>query len=1239
MSSRDGISVGLGENEDSLDDNQDQEISEDLFNLRPVERPKSVTPANYHDPDVLFQSIEISSEGAMGSPDREMGDAFADDSEDDCVILSVRSIRPEPSHTKVRIKTEPGTASSLHAEMDNNSGPRKPPGLSGDEDLTPEQMMALQRAKISLISARSNVPTATSSTPKHRKRKARAESSAHFGGDADVESAMHADDDEDDQQWMHQQSSTEDEDEEYTNAKLQLNALLKERASRGGKLRNYDEFDNQTPDAAFARMLDEELNGTGLIDGEAPKKLKKARRKVGRTAREVLEIEKEQEKEKARSKSQKKKGRPPMASGEKSKKIVKKAKEKTAARKGKGKEKGKGKGKAGGIKIDKAVNEMRFMHRRDGEDNLGQRILEDLLASDPISERLTNPIFRLGPEPEIDESGSKATQLQRLYANIPDGSSKSKGRSDKAKLLQASRSFGFANVKAVKGKWLVKGMRSTLYHHQLLGAQWMVQRELSSEPPHGGLLADSMGLGKTVQTLACMVGNPPTEEDRRRGITATLIVVPSSVLYQWKEEIELHCSALPNVMIYKESFPISDNVLRIMDVVLTTYTEVMKQFPFPDRAAREKIAHSGYKSWWDGAVKDLGVLHRINWRRVVLDEAHAIKNNTARTSLACQHLRSMYRWCLTGTPLLNRLEELFPYLRFLKANYSMDYKTFERYFCDPDAEECNNRISTLLSYAMMRRTMKTTILNRPILQLPDPHPILQQVDFSKEEKIIYRITENRFRATLNNFLANGTAQRAYGVFFVQLLRLRQCTSHPFMLERTIKESWTSEDVDQLNRQLSRVSASAKPFYEQCKVWVAQSEEERRIARENGQEDTDTTKPFGISEFGSKFQFDKALDTLNHEELYSRITCNICSDVPTSPLITSCSHVFCSDCLLNHLHDQVQEADVDDSFNVCPHCDCIFSTTEPYRELDMPDDDNMDGGSDVTRPSKRHKSSHGGFSKQERSLSKGVDELGFEPFTKDSTWVTRSDHDRDFPLVPSAKTAALKALLLKGFEEAPLDKVVIYVQFRTLARIIGRMCNGEGWGFVYLTGDASLEHRTKAINKFKNSDTVNILIAGLKCGGLGLNFPFANRCISLDLWWNHAVEQQAFGRIFRMGQKKETYMTRLVVRNSIDMRLLGMQEWKLKACEKAIDENGEDGKGSKFKGEGCTLNLPQLSRLFGFLKTDEDDNLVEIVPDYDDMEVGGDASDNGEGGSSVGGAYGEGYADALGGRGEEDGLSD
>jgi hypothetical protein len=69
----------------------------------------------------------------------------------------------------------------------------------------------------------------------------------------------------------------------------------------------------------------------------------------------------------------------------------------------------------------------------------------------------------------------------------------------------------------------------------------------------------------------------------------------------------------------------------------------------------------------------------------------------------------------------------------------MDWQTFQRYFCDPHAEDSYSRISTLLSYTMMRRTMKTTILNRPIIQLPQPHSLVEYINFSAEEQVIYRI--------------------------------------------------------------------------------------------------------------------------------------------------------------------------------------------------------------------------------------------------------------------------------------------------------------------------------------------------------------------------------------------------------------------------------------------------------------------------------------------------------------------
>lgn len=75
----------------------------------------------------------------------------------------------------------------------------------------------------------------------------------------------------------------------------------------------------------------------------------------------------------------------------------------------------------------------------------------------------------------------------------------------------------------------------------------------------------------------------------------------------------------------------------------------------------------------------------------------------------------------------------------------MDWAIFQKYFCDANAEDSYARISTLLSYTMMRRTMKTTILNRPIITLPKPHPEVIYVQFSPEEQIIYRIVSTKSR--------------------------------------------------------------------------------------------------------------------------------------------------------------------------------------------------------------------------------------------------------------------------------------------------------------------------------------------------------------------------------------------------------------------------------------------------------------------------------------------------------------
>jgi hypothetical protein len=236
-------------------------------------------------------------------------------------------------------------------------------------------------------------------------------------------------------------------------------------------------------DDTMMKILQQELNGDGLD---------KPRKKRAKNAREYAANAEESRRQKERSKAQRKKGRIGVST----------SRSKPAIAKGKGKGKGKAstskkKGKKGTVKNGESLLRSTNISRYSGIDDVGKMMLEDLMTNDPISDRLQNPIFNTEPEVPMPGKHVKESQFQMLFANIPVGDgSKANAKSiknDKKALKEASRSFGYAKVRAQDGKWVIKGMTSTLYHHQLLGAQWMVQRELSSQPPHGGLLADSMG--------------------------------------------------------------------------------------------------------------------------------------------------------------------------------------------------------------------------------------------------------------------------------------------------------------------------------------------------------------------------------------------------------------------------------------------------------------------------------------------------------------------------------------------------------------------------------------------------------------------------------------------------------------------------------------------------------------------------------------------------------------------------
>lgn len=174
------------------------------------------------------------------------------------------------------------------------------------------------------------------------------------------------------------------------------------------------------------------------------------------------------------------------------------------------------------------------------------------------SHRHSNPMearIALGDVPEADPitATHKGDQFQQIMKGLPKHADKRTISADKRRIDEATRSFGIGRCVAKDGKWLIKGMKTALYSHQVIGASWMLSREFCTEGPWGGILGDEMGMGKTLQALACIVSNQPTDDELEIHSPATLIVAPATSIQQWIDETKKHTDSkhLGDVCQYK----------------------------------------------------------------------------------------------------------------------------------------------------------------------------------------------------------------------------------------------------------------------------------------------------------------------------------------------------------------------------------------------------------------------------------------------------------------------------------------------------------------------------------------------------------------------------------------------------------------------------------------------------------------------------------------------------------------
>lgn len=288
-----------------------------------------------------------------------------------------------------------------------------------------------------------------------------------------------------------------------------------------------------------------------------------------------------------------------------------------------------------------------------------------------------------------------------------------------------------------------RGLRGTLRPYQARGLAWL---RTMGELGLGACLADDMGLGKTIQVLALLLAQ---REARRTAPGPCLLVAPTSVVGNWEREIERFAPSLSVVRHYGGERTRSGRDLAVVGaVVLTTYAILRR---------------------------DAKLLAAVDWSTVVLDEAQSIKNATSATARAARHLRAAHRIALSGTPVENRLAELWSILEFLDPGLLGSQERFRRTYAVPIERHGNEaaaaRLRRLVSPFVLRRVKRDPAI---VQDLPDKNESTVVCTLTREQAALYQATVDEIMERIAK--AEGMERR--GMVLALLTALKQICNHP-----------------------------------------------------------------------------------------------------------------------------------------------------------------------------------------------------------------------------------------------------------------------------------------------------------------------------------------------------------------------------------------------------------------------------------------------------------------------------
>ena len=296
------------------------------------------------------------------------------------------------------------------------------------------------------------------------------------------------------------------------------------------------------------------------------------------------------------------------------------------------------------------------------------------------------------------------------------------------------------------------GLHATLRPYQVEGFEWLCTL---SDMGFGGILADEMGLGKSVQLISYLLA----QKEARADCAPALIVCPASLVYNWIAEFEKFAPGIRAIAV-AGSKPERDDILieyagenptGTADVLVTSY-DLMR--------------------------RDVEVYQQVEFSCVALDEAQYIKNHATLAAQAVKSVPSKHRFALTGTPIENRLSELWSIFDFLMPGLLGSYRRFRERYEQPivdGQEEAMRRLQELVGHFVMRR-LKSDVL----VDLPEKSENVVYAHMEGEQLKLYRAHEQRLRESI---VGKSTAEfaRERIAVLAELTRLREICCDPHLV--------------------------------------------------------------------------------------------------------------------------------------------------------------------------------------------------------------------------------------------------------------------------------------------------------------------------------------------------------------------------------------------------------------------------------------------------------------------------